>query len=106
MAKKEQGANFIEIIKSAVTGISGLAGNLVGRVQDIILYTEEKVLQILYSSVLFVTGLVFLSIAVVSLMNEYLGLSKGWSFLIISLILLLSSTIIKNKALKDLKKRR
>lgn len=106
MAKGEQGNNFIEILQTVVSGLSGLAKGLIGRVQEIILDTEEKVMQILYASVLFVTGLVFMSIAIVFLMNEYLGLSRGWSFFIISLILILSSMIFKNKALKDLKKRR
>ena len=106
MVKKEQSINFLEIFQTVVSGISGLAKGLVGKVQDVIIYTEEKVMQILYASVLFVTGLVFLSIAIVSLMNEYLGLSRGWSFLIISLILMMASMIVKNKALRDLEKRR
>lgn len=106
MVKKEQGNNFIEVFQTVMSGLSGLAKGFVGKIQDVIIYTEEKVLQVLYASVLFVTGLVFLSIAVVSLMNEYLGLSKGWSFLIISLILILSSVVLKDKAFKDLKKRR
>jgi len=105
MVKKEQGRNLIEMFETIMSGLSGLAKSLVGKVQDVILYTEEKVMQILYASVLLVTGLVFLAASAVALMNEYLGLSKGWSYLIISLVLILSSLIIKNKAMKDLKRR-
>jgi len=106
--KKEDGKfDLAGMLKSGIfSGIVSYVKGLMGKFQDFVIYTEEKVIQIFYASTLFIAGLVFLSISVVLLMSEYLKLSQGWSFLIIGLILIMAAMMIKNKALKDIQKRR
>jgi len=41
----------------------------------------------------------------VFLMNEYFTLSKGWSFLIIGLILIIAALIIRSRTLDSIKRR-
>ncbi len=98
MVKKESGFNFWGILDF----ISGLSG----KVNDIIVSTEEKIIQKVYSTVLLISGLIFLSLSFVFLMSEYSILSQGWSFLVMGIILVMVSLIIKNRALNRIAKRR
>ena len=97
MVKKESGFNF--------WGILDFIAGLSGKVNDIIVSTEEKIIQKVYSTVLLISGLIFLSLSFVFLMNEYSILSQGWSFLIMGIILVMVSLIIKNRALNRIAKR-
>jgi len=107
MAKKEEGFNLGGILKSGIlSGIINYVRGFSGKVQDFIINTEEKVIQMFYSAALLVTGLIFLSISFVFLMNEYFTLSKGWSFLIIGLILIIAALVIRTRTLDSMAKRR
>lgn len=107
MAKKEEGFNFGSILKSGIfSNIISFIKDFPGKVQDFIINTEEKVIQLFYSASLMLAGLIFLSISLVFLMNEYFALSKGWSLLIIGLILIIASLIIRSRTLDDIAKRR
>jgi VIT1/CCC1 family predicted Fe2+/Mn2+ transporter len=98
MVKKESGFNF--------WGILDFIAGLSGKVNDIIVSTEEKIIQKVYSTVLLISGLIFLSLSFVFLMSEYSILSQGWSFLMMGIILVMVSLIIKNRALNRIAKRR
>ena len=107
MAKKEGGFDLGGMFKSGMfSGIISYIMDLPGKVQDFIINTEEKVIQMFYSAALLVTGLIFLSISFVFLMNEYFALSKGWSLLIIGLILIIAAMLMRNRTLDNITKRR
>ncbi len=98
MAKKEGGFNF--------WGIPNFIAGFSGKVNDFIVSSEEKIIQMIYSAALLIAGLIFLSLSFVFLMNEYSILTQGWSFLIIGLILVIVALIMKNRALNHITKRR
>jgi TRAP-type uncharacterized transport system fused permease subunit len=106
MVKKENNGGFWGMLQAVMFGVKEFLSTFAARIQDAVIYTEEKVLQLLYASVIFITGVVFLCAAAVNLMTQYLQLSRGWSYLIIGLILILAAMTIKNKAVRDLRKRR
>ena len=91
MTKREGSFNF--------WGIPDFIASFSGKVNDFIVSSEEKVIQRIYSAVLLIIGLIFLSLSFVFLMNEYSILSQGWSFLIIGFILIITALIMKNMAL-------
>ena len=97
-AKKEGGFNFWGIL-DFIAGFSG-------KVDDFIVSSEEKIIQRIYSAVLLIAGLIFLSLSFVFLMNEYSILSQGWSFLVIGLILVIVALIIKNMTINSITKGR
>jgi len=107
MAKKEGGFDLAGILKSGLlSGIVSYVKDFSDKVQDFIINTEEKIIQLLYSAALMISGLIFLSISLVFLMNEYFTMSKGWSLLIIGLILIIASLVIRNRTLDSMAKRR
>lgn len=89
MAKKEGGFSFLKIIDYFT--------NFSGKAKEFIISTEEKAIRIFYSAILLLAGLIFLSISFVFLINEYFELSKGWSFLMMGLILIIVALLIKSK---------
>ena len=94
--KKDWKAELMEGLKSGVvSGVIQYIKNFTNRVQDIVYRTQKKVIQIFYASALFIAGVIFLSIAVVLLISEYLQLSKGWSFLILGLVLIILAMFVK-----------
>lgn len=107
MAKKEGNSDIMGIVKSSIfSGISNLVKDFKDKVQEFILRIEEKAIELFYASALFITGFIFISIALVLLLAEYFNLSRGWGFLIIGFILTIFALIIRNKALNNLVKRR
>ena len=107
MAKKEGGFDFASILKSGmISGAIDFVKDAKNKVIDFVLFAEEKAVQLLSSAALFITGAIFISVAAVLLLNEFLGLSKGLGYLIIGLILIIAALITKNRALSDLNKRR
>ena len=107
MVKKEGGFDLGSVFKSGMfSGIVSYVMDIPGKVQDFIINTEEKVIQMFYSAALMAAGLIFLSISFVFLMNEYFNLSKGWSLLIIGLILIIAAMVMRTRTLDNITKRR
>jgi hypothetical protein len=105
--RTNKGPDFIGMLKSGISSfISDRVNHTVNEIQGYITDAEEKAVQILYASSFFVAGAIFISIAAVMLINQYLNLSIGWSFMIMGLILIIASMVVKNKALNDSDRRR
>ena len=86
-----------ETLKSgAVNLVLNSLKKVAASIQDSIYRVEKNIIRFFYASVLFITGIIFLFVAIASLMQEYLKLSAGWSFLVLSLILIILSFMIKN----------
>lgn len=98
--KKE--STFFDTVKEVVS--SSIVKNLkdhtkdfVQRGQEIIYQTTENVMERLFSTMLFSIGSILVIVAVALLIYENLGLSLGWSFLIMGLILLVISLLFKER---------
>lgn len=98
--KKE--STFFDTVKEVVS--SSIVKNLkdhtkdfVQRGQEIIYQTTENVMERLFSTMLFSVGSILVIVAVALLIYENLGLSLGWSFLIMGLILLVISLLFKER---------
>ena len=100
--KKDWKTELVEGLKSkALSGIVEYAKGLIKKAQDAVYYTQRKVIQLFYASALFIAGIIFLSIAIVLLISDYLKLSKGWSFLILGLVLIILAMFVKISAEKS-----
>lgn len=96
--ESKQSSPLSRFVKSAgLNSVITYLKNIAEKVEDLVYVAEKNVIHLLYASVLFISGIIFLSIALVFLIEDYLQLSKGWSLLIISLILFLSALLIKNQ---------
>ena len=84
---------FLKVIKGFIDELSKSMSETIHRY-------EKKYLDTLMSYLFFSVGIIFIATAVIFLINEYLGLSRGWSFLFIGLIMVLWSVFIKGKAYK------
>jgi len=92
MATKKD-STFFDTVKEVVS--SSIVKNLkdhtkdfVQRGQEIVYQTTENVMERLFSTLIFSIGTIMVIVAVALLIYENLGLSLGWSFLIMGLILL------------------
>jgi len=92
----KRGANWLGYFEM----FSDFLKNVVTKAQDIVYYTGQKLLEFFYAGALFVAGGIFVCIAVVFLMEQYLLLSTGWGMLIVGLFLILFGMTVKNKASK------
>ncbi len=98
----KQSSALSRLVKSSmIKTIIAYLKNLAEKVETLIYTLEKNLIHLFYASVLFITGIVFLSLALVFLLEQYLSLSKGWSLLILSLILFLSALLIKNQVNKN-----
>jgi len=84
---------ILDVIKK---GFSMFAKNI----QKIVYHTEEKIMQILLSSSLFIISIVFVSIAFILLLPELTGIHIGWAFLAIGIVLMLWAYAIKKNVEK------
>jgi len=62
--------------------------------------TQERILEIFSLFIVMLCGLIFLLIGLVFLINEYVKLSWGWSFLIMGITLILISYLLKIQIIK------
>ena len=76
MAKKDEGKikDYISHFSFAINTLKSLVSKLTQNIQDLIYHTEKKVLQTLFSSLLTMLSVIFLSIAFVMIIYEYLDL--------------------------------
>ena len=100
MPKKEK-KDFQDMLLEKSPGI--ILKTLKGFIEDVsesviqkIHKSEKKFMATFISFIQLAAGTIFLAIALIFLINEYLGLSKGWSFLVIGLVLIIWSIILKN----------
>jgi len=101
--RKEENTDILGTLKSIATStVDNYVKGVVDDIRDLVEYIGERALQVIYASALLVVGLLFLCIAVVMLISQYLGLSLGWSLTIMGLILVLAGIMIKNKAMNDI----
>lgn len=82
------------ILMEVLNTVRGLKDSI----QNFILGTADRAIRMVYVSALFIVSAVFISIAFVLLLNDYLGLSRGWSFLVSGLIIALVAFIIRGRA--------
>lgn len=105
--EKESSSSILEMLKSiAVSSVTDYVKGVMSDIHDLVEYVAKRALQILYATALFMVGLLFLCIAAVLLIRQYLHLSIGWSFMVMGLILIIAAILIKNKALNDINERR
>ena len=90
MAKQEEGFGFWRTLTNII--------DFPGKVKEFVSSTEEKLVSMFYSASVLIAGLIFISLSCVFLINQYLVLSMGWSFMIIGLILIIVSLVIKSRA--------
>ncbi|MCF7859910.1 MAG: hypothetical protein K9N07_11410 [Candidatus Cloacimonetes bacterium] len=76
---------------------SGLSGNVVERISDVVEKKEKKLLELLVEKAVFLISLIFICIAAVLIISQYLELHMGWSFLIIGLMLLVWSFSLRTR---------
>ena len=96
MAKKEIDWKEI-LLKGVTTGLATGVKAIAKKTQDAARNAQKKVMQLLFASVFFALGAIFLCIALVFLVNEYLNLSRGWSFLVMGLLLIITGLILKSR---------
>jgi len=98
--KKKEDSKILDYIEHIYTIFEALKkgmNNLTKNIQKVIYHTEEKVMQILLSSSIFIIGIIFISIAVILLIPELTGIHIGWAFLAIGIILMIWAYAIKKK---------
>ena len=71
--ESKQWFSLTRTLKSSVIGaLLKYLKNLAEKVEALVYTSEKKVIQMLYSSVLFITAIVFLSASLVFLLEQYL----------------------------------
>ena len=103
--KKDYKAELQSFFASNVPNIllrtlKGFIENLSKGITDSIHKTERKFLETLVSFVAFTAALLLLAVAAIMLIAEYSGLTLGWSFLIMGLIMLIISMLLHHAAKK------
>ena len=78
--------------------LKGFIDKLAKGVTDSIHKTEKKFLETLVAYVTFTAALLFLGAAAIMLIAEYSGLSLGWSFLVVGLLLMVISMFLHGAA--------
>ncbi|HII17588.1 TPA: hypothetical protein HA361_06780 [Candidatus Woesearchaeota archaeon] len=104
MAKKEKPKEnpfksfFSEAASSIlIKSLKGYAQTLMDSLHDAIDAIHDRLAKSIISLVMGILALIFISIGVILLINEYLHLSKGWTFFVVGLILLLWGMAIKSR---------
>lgn len=106
MAKKAQKEEKKSVIKDflvdhggelVIKAFEGFVHNLTEKMMDVIVNFEKRILGTGVSYVFFMIGSIFISVAIIFLLYQYLGLSLGWSFMFIGLILVIWSYMIRKK---------
>lgn len=97
MAKKD-GDGLTHFFSDVLYGfISGFVENVVESVQEVVEHAGRRLfLGGMYYLLLF-TSVIFLGVAAVFLLSEYLIVSKGWGFLIVGLLILIAALVIDIK---------
>ncbi|MFH1590683.1 MAG: hypothetical protein ABIC95_02035 [archaeon] len=102
---KDSGGFSSSVLDFIKTGVFDLVRDsskkLVHTAQRVIYQTQEKIVQQLIAALLFFLGMVFVLIAVVRLLSQYVGLSDGWSFLIVGLLILIIALTQRKKYSDD-----
>lgn len=89
------------VTSTALESVKSFVESLADRTHDFFMQLEKKIVQGLYASVVMICGLIFLLISLAFLLSEYLKLSKGWSFLILGLILIIIALVSMNMIKKQ-----
>ncbi len=98
MKKEEDTPSVVQsILGFAGNLVNGVSGNVVSSVKEAVEETEEKLMKKITATAIFLTGVVFISIAAVNLINDYLALNTGWAFVIVGLVLFIWSLSLKSK---------
>lgn len=100
MPKKKQGVGsaLMDFFETLIIGtLKSVAESYLDHVQNKIKDTHRRMMELTLAYAILLLSMVFVSIAAVMLISEYLEVSKGWSFLVVGLLLLLWAMKIKNR---------
>lgn len=91
-------ATIKDSLKIMITqGIKSSLYEVMDAVSEQAIIIQRRMMKMLAYYFLLGLSIIFLSIALVRLLDEYLGLSIGWSYLIIGGALLIGALLMKNK---------
>ncbi len=86
-------------IGSIVSGIfKFLFEGGIDAIKEKVQQTQRRIMQQLYAGLLMLTGIVFVAIAAALMLPDFFGVSRGMSFLIIGLALIIFAFVIKSQS--------
>jgi len=91
-------SGLTEIVKGFSLGlVKGMFDDFVKQVQEKIYETEKRVLDLLFSTIILMVGVIFTAIAVIFLLSYYTGLNEGWGYLIMGVLLVIWAVSVAKK---------
>ena len=82
---------------SVLSSVKNAAKDILKKAQDIVYYTQEKMMEMLAAGIIMLTGVIMMLIGLVYLINNSFNLQEQWGFLIVGFIILLTGKIFFNK---------
>lgn len=107
-AHSEIGETIKDSVKSVFSGsvlslIKDTVVSSIEKLRDVLENAQKRALESVYIAGLTLYSVIFLTLAIVFLLSEYAGLTLGWSFFVIGLLLLCVALYMKATMTKKIK---